>query len=100
MAIQSIVSEGCIISGGTVINSVLGRNVFVHSYSQVEGSIIMDGCHIHRYARVRWAIIDKNVEVPEGEEIGWNLERDRQRFLVTDSGIVVIPKNYAFTNRG
>jgi glucose-1-phosphate adenylyltransferase len=96
VAIQSIVSEGCILSGGAVIDSVLGRNVFVHSYSQVEGSVIMDGCHIHRHARVRRAIMDKDVKVPEGEEIGWNLERDRQRFLVTDSGIVVIPKGYTF----
>ena len=52
----------------------------------------MDFCEIGRHARVRRAIMDKNVYVPEGEEIGYDLERDRKRFFVTDSGIVVIPK--------
>jgi glucose-1-phosphate adenylyltransferase len=97
MGLQSVVAEGSIISGGTVVDSVLGRNVFVHSYSLVEASVLMDNCHIHRNARVRRAIIDKNVHVPSGEEIGYNLERDRQRFTVTDSGIVVIPKDYVFS---
>lgn len=91
-AIHSIVSEGCIISGGSVVNSVLGRSVFVHSYSHVEDSIVMDYCDIGRGARVRRAIIDKNVQIAEGDEIGYDLERDRQRFFVTDSGIVVIAK--------
>jgi glucose-1-phosphate adenylyltransferase len=97
MAIQSVVAEGCIISGGTVVDSVLGRSVFVHSYSQVEGAVIMDGCHIHHHARVRRAILDKNVQVPPWEEIGWDVERDRQRFTVTDSGLVVVPKGYTFS---
>jgi glucose-1-phosphate adenylyltransferase len=96
VAIQSVVAEGCIISGGAVIDSVLGRNVIVHSYSRVEWSILMDNCHIHRHAHVRRAIIDKNVAVPEGEAIGLDLEHDRQRFTVTDSGVVVIPKDYVF----
>jgi glucose-1-phosphate adenylyltransferase len=91
-AFHSIVSEGCIISGGSAINSVLGRSVFVHSFSQIEDSIVMDYCDIGRGARVRRAIIDKNVQIAEGDEIGYDLERDRQRFFVTDSGIVVIPK--------
>ena len=96
LAIQSIISEGSIVSGATVVNSVLGRGVFVHSYSLVEWSIIMDNCHIHRHARVRRAILDKNVRVPEWETIGFDLERDRQRFHVTEGGIVVIPKDYVF----
>src|SRR5271155_1259680 len=91
-ALHSVISEGCIVSGGMVRNSVLGRSVFVHSWSQVEDSVLMDYCEIGRHARVRRAIIDKNVSVPDGDEIGYDLERDRQRFHVTDSGLVVIAK--------
>ena len=91
-ALHSVISEGCIVSGGTVRNSVLGRSVFIHSYSHVEDSVVMDYAEIGRHARVRRAIIDKYVYVPDGEEIGYDLERDRQRFFVTDSGLVVIPK--------
>jgi glucose-1-phosphate adenylyltransferase len=91
-ALHSVVSEGCIVSGGRVRNSVLGRSVFVHSWSQVEDSVLMDYSEIGRHARVRRAIIDKNVYVSEGDEIGYDLERDRKRFHVTDSGLVVIAK--------
>ncbi len=92
LALHSVISEGCIVSGGAIRNSVLGRSVFVHSYSLVEDSVIMDYAEIGRHVKIRRAIIDKNVYVPEGEEIGYDLERDRQRFFVTDSGLVVIPK--------
>jgi glucose-1-phosphate adenylyltransferase len=91
-ALHSIVSEGCIISGGIVRNSILGRSVFVHSYSQVDDSVIMDYCEIGRYAKVRRAILDKNVQIAESDVIGYDLESDRKRFFVTDSGIVVISK--------
>ena len=91
-ALHSIVSEGCIISGGIVRNSILGRSMFVHSYSQVDDSVIMDYCEIGRYAKVRRAILDKNVQIAESDVIGYDLESDRKRFFVTDSGIVVIPK--------
>ncbi len=93
VAVHSVISEGCIISGGAVRNSVLGRSVFVHSYSQIDDSVVMDYCSIGRHARIRRAIIDKNVHIPEGEVIGYDLEQDRKRFTVTDSGIVVIPKS-------
>jgi glucose-1-phosphate adenylyltransferase len=91
-ALHSTISEGCIISGATVRNSILGRSVFVHSYSFIEDSVVMDYAEIGRHARVRRAIIDKYVFVPDGEEIGYDLERDRQRFFVSDSGLIVIPK--------
>ncbi len=89
-AVDSIVCEGCIVSGGTVRNSVLGRRVFVHSWSLVEDSIVMDNCDIGRRAKIRRAILDKNVRVPPDAEIGYDLERDRQHHKVTDSGIVVV----------
>jgi len=91
-ATDSVISEGCIVSGGSVRNSVLGRSVFIHSYSDVENSVLMDYVEIGRGAKVRRAIIDKNVLIPGGTEIGVDLDRDRERFHVTDSGIVVIQK--------
>ncbi|HUN57470.1 MAG TPA: glucose-1-phosphate adenylyltransferase [Candidatus Binataceae bacterium] len=92
-ALHSVISEGCIVSGGSIRNSVLGRSVFVHSYSQIDDSVVMDYSEIGRGARIRRAIIDKNVRIADGEEIGYDLERDRKRFFVTESGIVVIPKS-------
>jgi glucose-1-phosphate adenylyltransferase len=92
-AIDSIVSGGCILSGGLVRNSVLGRGVRVHSAAQVEDSIILDNCDIGRRAKIRRAILDKNVRVLEDDMIGYDLERDRARHFVTDSGIVVVAGN-------
>jgi|SRR5579872_694160 len=89
-ALDSIVSGGSILSGGTVRGSVLGRGVKVHSGAYVEDSIIFDNCDIGRRARIRRAILDKNVRVPEDATIGFDLDRDRQLYHVTDSGIVVI----------
>jgi glucose-1-phosphate adenylyltransferase len=90
-AIDSIVSAGCILSGGVVRNSVLGRGVRVHTDALVEGSVIMDNCDIGRHAKVRRAILDKNVRVPENAQIGYDLDADRARgWHVTESGIVVI----------
>lgn len=91
-ALHSVISEGTIISGGSVRNSVLGRSVFVHSYSEIDDSVLMDYVEVARHAKIRRAIIDKNVYIPEGEMIGYDLERDRKRFFVTDSGLVVIAK--------
>ena len=90
-AIDSIVSGGCILSGGVVRNSVLGRGVKVHTGAQVDDSIIMDNCDIGRHAQVRRAILDKNVRIPEGAQVGYDLNADRARgWYVTDSGVVVI----------
>jgi glucose-1-phosphate adenylyltransferase len=89
-AIDSIVSGGCILSGGMVRNSILGRHVRVHTGALVEDSIIMDNCDIGRRAKVRRAILDKNVRVPADAIIGYDLEADRARCFVTESGIVVL----------
>jgi glucose-1-phosphate adenylyltransferase len=89
-AIDSIVAGGCILSGGTVRNSVLSRWVRVHSGALVEESVIFDNCDIGRRARVRRAILDKNVRIPEDAEIGYDLEADRTRYFVSEGGIVVI----------
>jgi glucose-1-phosphate adenylyltransferase len=89
-AIDSIVSGGSILAGGTVRNSVIGRGVRIHSGALVEDSIIFDNCDIGRRARIRRAILDKNVHVPPDTRIGYDLEEDRKRYHVTDSGIVVV----------
>jgi len=90
-AIDSIVSAGCILAGGIVRNSVLGRGVRVHTGALVEDSVIMDNCDIGCHAKVCRAILDKNVRVPEDAKIGYDLDADRARgWHVTDSGIVVI----------
>src|SRR5205823_909698 len=90
VAIDSVVSGGCILSGGVVRNSVLGRGVRVHAGALVEDCVIFDNCDIGRRAKVRNAILDKNVKVNGETEIGYNLEADRSRYFVTDSGLVVV----------
>ena len=95
-AFSSLITDGTIISGGLVERSIISPNVRVNSYSYITDSIIFNDCHIGRYAKIKRAIIDKNVMIPEGIEIGFNLDEDRKRFTVSDSGIVVIPKNYVF----
>ncbi|MGA2148406.1 MAG: glucose-1-phosphate adenylyltransferase [Bryobacteraceae bacterium] len=89
-AIDSIVSGGCILSGGMVRNSVLGRGVRVHSGAAVDECVILDNCDIGRRAKLHRAILDKNVRVPEDAAIGFDLERDRLYHHVTESGIVVV----------
>jgi glucose-1-phosphate adenylyltransferase len=89
-AIDSIVSGGTILSGGMVRNSVLGRGVRIHSGAVVEDSILFDNVDVGRRARVKRAILDKNVRVPEDATVGHDLDRDRQLYHVTESGIVVI----------
>ncbi|MEV4119921.1 glucose-1-phosphate adenylyltransferase [Micromonospora sp. NPDC049645] len=91
-AVGSMVSPGVVISGSLVENSIVSPKVRVHSWAHVEGSVLMEGVEIGRHAVVRRAILDKNVFVPEGTEIGVDLEKDRQRYTVSDNGIVVIGK--------
>ncbi len=89
-AINSVVAGGTILSGGVVRDSVLGRYVRVHSGALIEDSIVFDNCDIGRRARIRKAILDKNVRVPEDAVIGYDLEQDRRHHHVTESGIVVV----------
>jgi glucose-1-phosphate adenylyltransferase len=92
-AIDSIVSGGCLLSGGVVRNSVLGRSVRVHAGALVEDCVILDNCDIGRRSKIRRAILDKNVRVPEDAEIGYDLAHDRLTHHVTESGIVVVAGN-------
>ncbi len=92
-AIDSIVCQGTIVSGGLVERCILGPRVRVNSYANVADSILFEAVDVGRHARIRRAIIDKGVKVPPGMEIGYDLERDRRRGLtVSEGGIVVIAK--------
>lgn len=90
IAVDSIVSMGSIISGGRVYHSVLSFDVRVNSYTEIEDSILFPHVNIGRHSRIRRAIIDRHIDLPEHTEIGYNLDEDRKKYHVTDSGIVVI----------
>ena len=95
-ALDSIVSSGCIISGGLVRKTVLGRGVRVNSNAVVEECVIMDNCDIGRRAKLKRAILDKNVRIPPDTEVGYDPEADRARgWHVTESGIVVIGREHS-----
>ncbi|MCK5862057.1 MAG: glucose-1-phosphate adenylyltransferase [Candidatus Hydrogenedentes bacterium] len=90
VAVDSVVSPGCIVSGGMVERCVLGPMVRINSYARVQESILFNGASIGRHCRIRRAIIEKNVEIPEHTVVGYNLEEDAKRFRVTPQGIVVV----------
>jgi glucose-1-phosphate adenylyltransferase len=91
IAVDSVVSAGCIVSGGRIMHSVLSPGVRVNSYCEVEYSILLPGAEIGRYSRIRRAIINSGVKVPESSVIGFDLEADRAKgYNVTDAGITVV----------
>ena len=94
-AVDSIISAGCIVSGGAVRNSVLSPDVRVNSYTEVDSSIVFSHVNIGRHCRIRKAIIDRDVHIPEGTVIGYDHEADRQRYFVTETGITVVTRDYS-----
>jgi glucose-1-phosphate adenylyltransferase len=94
-ALDSIVSNGCIVSGGSVKNSVLSPDVRVNSYSEVDDCILFSHVSVGRRCRIRKAILDRDVHIPEGTTIGYDAEADRQRYFVTESGITVVTRDYS-----
>jgi glucose-1-phosphate adenylyltransferase len=89
-ALDSIISGGCIVSGSRVTGSILCPNVRVHSFCDIEQTILMPGVRVGRHARIRRAIVDRDVLIPRGALIGFNPEEDRRRHAVTDGGVVVV----------
>ena len=94
-AIDSIVSAGCIISGGVVRNSVLSPDVRINSYCDVDSSIIFSHVNVGRHSRIRRAILDRDVQIPEGTVIGYDPEADKERYFVTENGITVVTRDYS-----
>ncbi len=96
VALDSIVCGGCIISGGRIQNSVLSPNVLIQDYADVRDSILMENVVVGERARIRRAIIDKDVVIPPKTEIGYDKDADRQRFTLTESGLVAVAKGTKF----
>lgn len=94
-SLDSLVSSGCIISGGTVKECVLSPDVRVNSFSEVESSILFSHANVGRRCRIRRAILDRDVHIPEGTTIGYDAEADRERYFVTESGITVVTRDYS-----
>ncbi|PCI31523.1 MAG: glucose-1-phosphate adenylyltransferase, partial [Elusimicrobia bacterium] len=91
-AVDSLVSHGVIVSGSRIYRSILAPGVRTHSRALVEDSILLGNVKIGAGAKIKSAIIDKDVVIPEGEEIGYDIEKDRKRFSISEKGIVVIGK--------
>jgi glucose-1-phosphate adenylyltransferase len=94
-ALDSLVSSGCIISGGSVQTCVLSPNVRVNSYTEIEDSILFSHVNVGRSCRIRKAIIDRNVHIPEGTTIGYDAEADREQYFVTEGGVTVVTRDYS-----
>ena len=93
MATNSMVSEGCIISGGSISRCILSPLVIINSFANVTDSILMENVNVGRYCEIKKAIIDKNVTIPPYTKIGFDIEEDKNRgFLVSQGGITVVPK--------
>lgn len=90
IAVDSLVSGGCIVSGSTVRHSLLFSDVRVNSYSLIEDSVLLPNVDVGRYVTLKRVIVDKNCKIPEGMEIGVNLELDRKRFRVSANGVTLV----------
>ena len=93
MAVNSIITAGVIISGASVYNSVLSQDVRVNSYSDVDASIVFSHVNIGRHCRIRRAIIDRDVHIPEGTVIGYDPVEDKRRYFVTPSGLTIVTRD-------
>jgi len=87
---DSLISQGCIVSGSRINGSILCPNVRVHSFCTIDESILMPGVRVGRHARIRRAIVDRDVDIPRGATIGYNAEEDGRRHTVSEGGVVVV----------
>lgn len=94
--INSMLAGGAVLSGGNVDHSILFQNIFIDDRALVTNSVIFSDVRVGKKVRLNNCIVDKHVTIPDGEVIGFDPEKDRERFSVSDNGIVVVPKNYCF----
>lgn len=92
LVLDSLIASGGIVSGGRVQRSILSPNVRINSYSEIYDSLLMEGVQVGRYAKIRRAIIDKDVNIPQGTVIGYNAKDDKKRFFISDNGVIVVAK--------
>ena len=88
---QSLLAGGVVVSGGTVERSIIGPRVEVHNESTIDECVIMGGTHIGKDVRLRRAVLEESTHIPDGTVIGYDPEHDRERFTMTENGIVVVP---------
>ena len=91
--VNSVVASGVVVSGGRVVNSVVGSGTFVRAGADIQNAVLFDDVHVGEGAVIRNCVIDKNVHIPPGMEIGVDPKADADRYHVSDGGVVVIPKN-------
>ena len=95
MALNCIVSGGCIVSGSSLRRSLLFSNVRTHSYSEIEDAVIMPNVVVNRHCKIKKAVIDSGTKIPEGTEIGIDADADRERgFRVTPNGITLVTPDH------
>jgi len=94
--VNSILSSGVVISGADIRNSILSSDIFVDDKAVIDHSILFDGVGVGVAARLKNCIVDKNVQIPPHEEIGYDLEKDQKRFAVSENGIVTVPEGFIF----
>jgi glucose-1-phosphate adenylyltransferase len=95
--LNSLVSGGCIVSGATVMRSVLSPNVVIQAHGLVEDSVLLDGVQVGPRSRIRKAIVDEDVSIPPGTSIGFDVEEDKKRFTISPGGVVIVPRGIALS---
>ncbi|OIO36946.1 MAG: glucose-1-phosphate adenylyltransferase [Candidatus Omnitrophica bacterium CG1_02_44_16] len=92
LVLDSLICGGCIVSGGRIQRSILSPNVRVNSFTEIYDSLLMEGVQVGRHAKIRKAIIDKDINIPPGTVIGYNIKDDKKRFTISENGVVVVAK--------
>ena len=95
---NAILGAGTVVAGGVVTKSILSRDVRIDEGAVVSDSIVFDNVHVGPGAQLKRCIVDKHVQIPPGEKIGFDSYRDSQRFVISDGGIVVVPRDYRFNS--